>query len=164
MKRMKISRLVAIAFITCLIPAGSGSGSQMKWTPVETQIYREAKGYGIELKEIHAGSFETAPYIPEKIKFELLKRLRQKDLMPSQRESERFLVVTIKTKAVYPGFAKNEMYSELESQVELTDLHKKEAIAKADISTLNAFGSWTSDFTELTHAEQIAKFLESVVR
>jgi hypothetical protein len=164
MKRMKISRLVTLAFIICLIPSGSGCGTQMKWAPVETQVYREAKGYGIEVGEIKAGSFETPAYIPEKIRFELLMHLRQKGLVPSQRESERLLVVSIEIKAVYPGFAKDERYSELASHVRLVDTKNKETIAKAEISTLNAFGPWTSDFTESTHAEQIAVFLESVVR
>jgi len=165
MKRMKISRLViTLAFIICLIPAGSGCGTQMKWAPVETRVYREAKGYGIEVGEIKAGSFETPAYIPEKIRFELLNRLRQRGLVPSQLESERLLIVTIETEAVYSGFAKDERYSELASHVRLVDIKNKETIAKAEVSTLNAFGPWTSDFTESTHAGEIAVFLESVVR
>jgi len=164
MKRMKISRLVTIAFIICLIPAGSGCGTQMRWAPVETRVYREAKGYGIEVGETKAGSFETPAYIPEKVRFELLNRLRQRGLLTSQLESERLLIVTIETKAVYSGFAKDERYSELASHVRLVDIKNKETIAKAEVSTLNAFGRWTSDFAESTHAEQIAVFLESVVR
>ncbi|HUU80034.1 MAG TPA: hypothetical protein VMW90_01195 [Acidobacteriota bacterium] len=164
MKRMKISRLVTIAFITCLIPSGSGCGTQMKWAPVETQVYRDAKGYAIEVEETKAGSFETPPYIPEKIRFELLNRLRQKGLVPSQLKSERLLVVIIETEALYPALAKDERYSELASHVRLVDTKNKETIAKAEISTLNAFGPWTSDFAESTHAEQIAVFLEGVVR
>jgi len=156
--------LFAFAGIICLLLTYPGCVTPLEQVPAASQFYGIAKGYVFEIGEIKAGSFETAEYLPNKIRFELVKRLREKGLLAGQSQKEKLLIVNIEVIAIYSSFAQGEYYSELRSKVQVNDIKKKEIIADIEVSDFSARGSVLSDFIEITHAKEIADFLESIVR
>jgi hypothetical protein len=141
-----------------------GCVTAKKQAPKAGQFSGIAKGYLYEVGDIKAGSFETAAYLPDKIRFELVKRLREKGLLAGQSEKEKRLIVKIDVSAIYSSFDHGEYYSELRSKVQVSDIEKKEIIASIEVHDFSSWGSVLSDFVEITHAEKIAKFLGSIVR
>jgi hypothetical protein len=122
------------------------------------------KRYVFEVGVIQGVDFNVPSYLPEKIKLELTKKLRQKEMLAaSPPETVRRLIANVDIKVSVPPFARKGQYDEIESLVRVTDSAKTEIVARKTIHTVNAFG-WTSDFTEITHARQTADFLEALVR
>jgi len=157
--------LFAFAGIICLVLINQSCVTPVKQAPKATQFTGIAKGYVFEIGEIKAGSFETADYLPVKIRFELTKQLRERGLLAGQSETEKRLSVSIVIKATYPGNGADvESYDELISDVKVTDIHKNEIIANTEVLDFSAWGSVLSDFIEITHAEEIADFLATIVR
>jgi hypothetical protein len=133
--------------------------------PPQTQDYGRVKGYTIKLGEFKAGSFETPPYIPKKILFELELDLRQKQLLASEGDKKALTVnVTSSTRYMFFRNEQAGSYSELTSLVEVVDTNQPEIIAKTTLYSYNAWRNSTSDFTEIDHARSITKFLERIVR
>ena len=141
-----------------------GCGTPVKQVPAASKFSGKAKGFLYEIGEIKAGSFETADYLPNKIRFELVKRLKERGLLAGQSEKEKRLSVNIVIKATYPGNNDGvESYDELISYVQVTDIHKNGIIANKEILGFSAWGPVLSDFIEITHAKEIADF-QSIVR
>ena len=160
------SLFVVSALVICLtlILTNPGCVPPAKQVPAASQFSGKAKGYLYEIGEIKAGSFETAEYLPGKIRFELIKQLRERGLLTGQSATEKRLVVNVEIKAMYSAFAHGEAYGELISNAQVSDFRKKEIIAKTEVSNFSSWGSMLSDFIEITHAKEIADFLESIVR
>ena len=158
------SLFFSFVLVFCLSLICPGCVTSVKQVPAASQFSGIAKGYLFEIGEIKTGSFETAEYLPEKIRFELVKKLREKNLLAGQSEKEKILSVSIAIKAIYPGGgSEGEWYDELVSDVRVSDMHKNE-IANTEISGFSGWGTMLSDFVEITHAKEIADFLESIVR
>jgi hypothetical protein len=159
--RWPIAMLMAVSLFL-IFPGCATSGPN---APPQIQDYSRVKDYKFKLGELKAGSFETPPYIPKKIRFELELQLREKHLLASEADTK-VLTVNIVSSTYYRfwrgAFARS--YSELTSVVEVVDTKLPEIIAKTTIHSYNAWGENTSDFTERDHAKDIAKFLESIVR
>ncbi len=156
-----ISLVMAMSF-SLLFPGCATSGPKV---PVQTQDYSRFKGYMIKVGEIEAGSFETPPYIPTKIRFQLELQLRVKKLLASDGDAKA-LTVNIISSTRY-SFSPREhfsSYQELTSTVEVVDTKQPEIIAKTTIHSYNGWGELSSDFTEVDNVSDIVKFLESVVR
>lgn len=154
----------SFALVICLLLTYQGCVTSVKQVPAASQFSGIAKGHLFEIKEIKTGSFETAEYLPEKIRFELVKKLRERSLLAGQSEAEKILGVSIAIKATYPGGgAGREWYDQLVSDVRVSDMHKNE-IANTEILGFSGWGTMLSDFIEITHAKEIADFLESIVR
>jgi hypothetical protein len=165
MNKTGSSLYFGFALVICLLLTCQGCVTPAKHVPAASQFSGKAKGYLYEIGEIKAGSFETADYLPNKIRFELNKRLRERGLLAGQSETKKRLSVSIVIKATYPGNDDGvERYDELISYVQVTDIHRKKIIANIEILSFSAWGSVLSDFIEITHAEEIADFLESIVR
>ena len=165
MNRIRNSLFLGFTLIICLALTNPGCITPPKQAPAASQFSGKAKGYLYEIGEIKAGSFETADYLPGKIRFELVKQLRERGLLAGQSETEKRLRVSIITKATYPGSGADvEHYSDLISEVRVSDIRKNEVIANTEILGFSAWGSVLSDFIEITHAKEIADFLEIIVR
>ena len=136
-----------------------------KQDPAASLFSGKAQGFLYEIGEIKTGSFETAEYLPNKIRFELTKQLRERGLLAERTTMEKTLSVSLAIKAIYPGgSAGGEWNNEIISDVQVSDTHKNEIIARAEIAGLSAWGTMLSDFVEMTHAKEIADFLESIAR
>lgn len=129
----------------------------------ETEPYAEFKGYTVEVRDIIPKGSTTPSYLPEKIKFELRKRLVQKGIMIYTPIAGKLLMVDIVTEALSPPFGGKAVYVEIKSRIRVTDNDGKGIVAETTIYTHNPFGR-DGDFAEITHANQIASFLEYVVR
>lgn len=169
MNKKKLNLVFGSALIIWLVGAISGCGPQVqlaglvaKTVVPEVKAYEKFKGYMIEVGTMTAGSFETPAYMPERIKFELVRKLKERALLSTPSESEKRLTVRIQTKAPIRPFVQTDYYTEIESRVQVIDLQNKEVIAKTVIHDYS--GSLNYDFAEITHAAEIANFLESVVR
>ncbi|MBW1705266.1 MAG: hypothetical protein JRJ86_08875 [Deltaproteobacteria bacterium] len=159
------SLFFGFALVICLALTNPGCVTPAKQALEATQFSGIAKGYVFEIGEIKSGSFETAEYLPGKIRFELVKQIRERGLLARQSETEKRLSVSIVIKAAYPGNGAGvEWYSELISDVRVSDIRKNEVIANTEILGFSAWGSVLSDFIEITHAKEIADFLETIVR
>jgi hypothetical protein len=148
--------------LSLIFPGCATSGPK---EPVQTHDYSRFKGYMIKLGEFEAGSFDTPPYIPTKIQFQLELQLRQKKLLASEGD-KKVLTVNVVSSTRYNFFRRESAsrYTELTSVVEVVDTGLPEIIAKTTIYSYNAWGEQTSDFTEIDHVRDIVKFLESIVR
>lgn len=167
MDKTRLSFLFSFVFFVLLVSTNTGCGIQVgvlgaAYEGIKPEPYGDVKGYMFEVGETKGGSAETPAYLPEKIKFELVKRLRERGLLTTPSESEKRLIVNIVTKESFPPFTYRDYYSEIESHIHITDIHEKEIISKTVLHS--AFGSLNVDFAEITHARAIADFLESVVR
>lgn len=169
MEKKKFTALIRLFIITCFALVNAGCtytvsmATARSYRTVQAYEKVEHKGYLFEIGEVAAGDTNTASYLPERIEFELIKKLRQKDLLATSPESEKRLIVNIETFASYSPFAKKDAYDEILSRVIVTGTEGRDIIAETTIRSINAFG-WTGDFTEITHAGQITSFIESVVR
>jgi hypothetical protein len=153
--------LVMAVSLSLIFPGCATSGPK---EPVQTHDYSRFKGYMIKLGEFEAGSFDTPPYIPTKIRFQLELQLREKKLLAS--EDKKVLTVNVVSSTRYNFFRRESAsrYTELTSVVEVVETSLPEIIAKTTIYSYNAWGEQTSDFTEIDHVRDIVKFLESIVR
>jgi hypothetical protein len=133
-------------------------------TPPPEEIFQRAPGHLFEVGEIRAGNYETAPYLPEKIRFELTKQLRLRGLLAAPSAPGKTLTVRIETVAYYSTVARYEHYDELESQVRVIRRDGQGILAAKVFREYNGWGEVTSDFTEMSHAKEIADFLENIVR
>ena len=159
------SLFFGFVLVICLSLICPGCVTPAKQVPAASQFSGKAKGYVFEIGEIKAGSFETADYLPSKIRFELVKQIRERGLLVGQSETEKILSVSIVIKATYPGGGAGvEWYDELISDIKVSDINKNEVIANTEILGFSSWGSMLSDFIEITHAKEIADFLESIVR
>jgi len=151
-----------VVSLSLIFPGCATSGPR---EPVQTHDYSRFKGYKIRLGEFKAGSFETPPYIPKKIHFELESELRQMKLLATDGD-QKTLTVNV-TSSTYYQFWRREnarLYSEITSVVEVVDTGIPEIVAKTTINGYNAWGVNTADFTEQMNARDIARFLQSIVR
>ncbi len=165
MNKIKKNLFPGFVLAICLALTNPGCVTTAEKAPKTTPFSGIAKGCLYEIKEIKAGSFETADYLPEKIRFELVKQMRERGLLAGQSETEKKLSVSIVVKATYPGGGADvDWYDELISYVEITDMDRNEIIASTEIFGFSGWGSMLSDFVEISHAKEIADFLESVVR
>jgi hypothetical protein len=163
MKRYRgIICLVMIVSLSMFFPGCATSGPK---EPVQTHDYSRFKGYMIRIGEIKAGTFETPPYIPTKIRFELEQDLREKRLLASEGDKNT-LTVNIVSSTYYNFWPREHvrLYTELRSIVEVVDTSRPEVIAKTTIVSYNAWGANTADFTEMDNGRDIVKFLENIVR
>jgi hypothetical protein len=129
----------------------------------ETKPYDELKGYTVEIRDIKSEGSMTPSYLPGKIQFELRKKLIKKGIIIYTPIAGRLLMVDIVTETLSPPFGQKRVYDEIKSRVRVTDVDGKGIVAETTIHTHNPFGR-EGDFAEITHAEQIASFLEYVVR
>jgi hypothetical protein len=129
----------------------------------ESQKRKQLKGYVFDIGRIATVGLNTPVNLKEKIMFELVKKLRQKGLIAGPNDLEKRLLLNIEISATVPPFGSGGAYDEIQSRVVITDVNRTEIVAETTFRTLNAFG-WTSDYTEITHAGQIASYLESRVR
>lgn len=164
MKKIRGSVFLGLALILCLALTNQACVMRAKDSPEATRFSGIARGCLFEIGEIKAEGFETAPYLPDKIRFELVIRLRERGLLAEQSETEKRLAVNIKIKAEYSAFASGESYSEIKSDIQVNDVHKNEIIANTVLREFNAWGSMLSDSIEIMHTNEIADFLESIVR
>jgi hypothetical protein len=169
MNKKKLALFFSFALIICRAVAISGCGPQVqlaglfaKTAVPEVKAYEKFKGYMIEVGKVTAGSFETPSYMPERIKFELVKKLKERALLATPSESEKRLTVRIQTNAPIRPFSQTDYFTEIESHVQVIDLQNKELIAETTLRDYS--GSLNYDFAEITHAAEIANFLEVVVR
>ncbi len=163
---MKYCRwIIALVVAVSLSAVFLGCATSGPQAPPQTQDYSRVKGYMIKLGELKAGSFETPPYIPTKIKFELELQLREKKLLATEGDA-RALTVNILSSTRYSSFrpTSSSHYNDLTSTVEVVDTSRPEIIAKATIVSYNGWGELSSDFTEFDHVKDIVKFLERIVR
>lgn len=160
--RWPIALLLAVSLLL-VFPGCATSGPNIS---PQGQDYSRVKGYKFKLGEFNAGSFDTPPYIPKKIRFVLEQQLREKHLLASEGDTK-VLTVNVTSSTSYRFFRMGDRasdYTELTSMVEVVDTKLPEIIAKTTIRSYNAWGENTSDFTERDNAKDIAKFLESIVR
>jgi hypothetical protein len=175
MKKTLITSLLTFTLIVGL--ASASSAMVFEYTLCladqilyETNVFSEdikpyagVKGYMFEVRDIKAGGFMTPSYLPEKIKFVLSKKLRQKGILAPTSPSGKYLTVNIMTGASSPPLASKGAYDEIQSHIRVIDTETRTVIAETTIHTHNPFGR-DGDFAENTHAEQIGSFLEYVVR
>jgi hypothetical protein len=154
--------VVMAVSLSLIYPGCATSGPK---EPLQTHDYSRFKGFMIKLGEFEAGSFDTPPYIPTKIRFQLELQLREKKLLASEGD-KKTLTVNVVSSTRYDFFRREQasLYTELTSEAEVVDTSLPEIIAKTTIYGYNAWGENTSDFTELQHAKDIANFLESILR
>jgi hypothetical protein len=159
--RWHIALVLAVSLFL-VFPGCASSGPKV---PAKAPDYSRVKGYMIRPGEIKAGSFETPPYIPTRVRFLLEQQLREKQLLASGGD-QKVLTVNIVSSAYYTFFRREHpsSYDQLTSTVEVVDTSQPEIIAKTTITSYNGFGDSTSDFTEIDHVRQIVKFLEGIVR
>ena len=173
MKKKQITSLLTFTLIASLALASSGCSYGLLLADhmaYKTKVFSEdvkpyvgVKGYMCEVRDIKAGGFMTPSYLPEKVKFVLCKKLRQKGILAPTSPSGKCLAVNIMTGASCPPFASKGSYDEIQSHIRVIDTEDRTVIAETTIHTLNPFG-WDGDFAENTHAEQIGSFIEYVVR
>ena len=131
----------------------------------EHEIRGRAQGLFFGSVEVRPGTDETAPYLPGKIRFEVVKRLEARGLLSPASAQGQGLIVRIDTSADYPAFARGEGYSRLESRVLVKRPSNGDILAETVIRGYSSSGAVRlNDFTEITLAKEIADFLESVVR
>jgi hypothetical protein len=159
--RWPIALLMAVSLFA-VFPGCATSGPT---APPQIQDYSRVKGYMFKLGEFKAGTFETPPYIPEKVRFVLEQQLREKHLLAPEGDTK-VLTVNVVSSTYYRYWRGplGQTYYELTSEVEVVDTKLPEIVAKTLIRSYNAWGPNTSDFVEREHAKDIAKFLESIVR
>jgi hypothetical protein len=140
--------------------------TSMRGTPfIDERIPLSRKGYTVGSVVTRAGSFETAPYIPTKIAFELKEMLRLEGRLTEDPTREKTIMVFIETDARYMGGgSRNAFYSELESRVFVLDFSDGCYSASAEIKSFNGFGPVLSDFTERSHAKETLDFLLKIIR
>ncbi|GEM_PF-3589252 len=171
MKTGKYAFYAGLAFVMAMSGLLSGCATGPSQGAAPTEYAGVGKGSLYEMGEVKAGTFDTAPYIPQKIKFEVVKGLKEKGLLAGPQGSERRLVVHIVVFASYLGYHHTftgcqDCYNELASHVQVSDPQKGEVIARTVVHSFNGGGAIVnvSDFTEMDHAKQIVTFLESLVR
>jgi hypothetical protein len=165
MNKRENNLFFSFVLFVCLSLTCPGCVTSVRQVSGASQFSGIAKGYLFEINEIRTAGFETAEYLPDKIRFELVKNLRERGLLAGQSEMEKILSVSISIKATYPGGAAGgEWYDELVSDVQVSDMSKNEMIADTEILGFSGWGAMLSDFVEITHAKEIADFLESIVR
>jgi len=154
--------LVMAVSLSLILPDWAASGPQ---APAPAHDYSRVKGYKFKIGELKAGSFDTPPYIPTKIQFELNLQLKEKQLLATEGD-KKVLTVNIISSTRYLFFRREQAsnYKELTSVVEVVDTSLPEIVAKTTIHSFNAWGVNTSDFTEIDHVRDIVKFLVSIVR
>jgi hypothetical protein len=131
---------------------------------LEERISEPKRGYVVGAIEAKAGNFETPPYIPTKIKYELTAMLRSGGILAEGAGKEKTLLVYIETSARYIGGASGTVrYSELQSRVILKDACDSCYAAAALIVAYNGYGAVLSDFTERNHAQDILDFIKRVL-
>jgi hypothetical protein len=159
------SGLTLIWLLITILP--SCAPQAVKAPQVSTE-YTKEKGYLFEIGQVKAGNFETPPYLPEKIRFQLTQDLEGKGLLAPPSSTGKRLIVNITVSARYafynPTRSCMSCYETLTSAVEVVNPSIPQTVAKTVIQSYNAWGSTVSDFTETSNAEEIAKFLESIVR
>jgi hypothetical protein len=157
-----IISLVMAVSLALILP---GCATSAPKAPSPGPDYSRFKGYKFKIGELKAGSFETPPYIPTKVNFELNLQLKEKQLLAAEGD-KKALTVNIISSTSYLFFRREQAsnYKELTSMVEVVDTNMPEIIAKTKITSFNAWGDQTSDFTEIDHVRSIVKFLESIVR
>ncbi|RLB28709.1 MAG: hypothetical protein DRH11_16955 [Deltaproteobacteria bacterium] len=157
---------VAVAFLFLAVGCIPNAGQPLG----EEQIYRKAVGYVYEIGEVKAGTSETAAYLPEKMRFELTNTLKGKGLLATASGSEKRLTVNLEVTGQCPGVSPsgdcNDCYTELITRLKVYHPQQEDPIAQAVIYAFNGGCGFVSisDFTEITHAQDIADFLEQVVR
>lgn len=133
-------------------------------------MMKKAQGYSYVMGAMTARGFDTPPYIPGKIKFELEIYMREKGLLAPPSPGDRRLVVSVESEVIYPmtvvepSRVPSGAYQQLISTVRVTDAQTNDAVAEVVFRSFNGFGSTTSDFTEREQAKSIAAFLETIVK
>ena len=87
--------IISLIMAVSLFLIFPGCATSVPKEPVQTQDYSRVKGYTIKLGELKAGSFETPPYIPKKVQFQLELELRQKQLLASEGDKKALTVNVI---------------------------------------------------------------------
>jgi hypothetical protein len=171
MKSRYDSLVFGFALLLGLALTVSGCAGSMKNKTDYAQYEGIAKGFAIEIGEIKAGSFETAPYIPRQIRFYVDRELQAAGLTGGENGQDGRLIVTIETSASYVGgsyrYTMGENYSDLTSHVQAVDAANQQVVARTSIVSHSFSGGIVgdvSDFTESTHAKEIVEFLAAIVR
>ncbi len=170
MKTRKRLHWFLVALATSLAVGGWGCGSRAEKVspPPAVDVRASGKLYG-DL-EVNSASFDTAEYIPTKIRFELDKQLTGKGLLAGPPDNDGTLAVTVKTKAYYAGTTAShscpKCYTMLSSQVVVTDSGRDRVLAEKVFETYGGSLGLVdfTDFTEMEHAKEIAQFLEAIVK
>lgn len=139
----------------------TGCSSITSGPVLEEKISVYKKGYGVGVIETKAGNFETPPYLPTKIKYELTEILKSEGMLSEGAGSGKTLSVFIETSARYIGGASGtDRYSELQSLVVLKDVTDPCYTASTSIIAYNGFGAVISDYVERSHARDIFDFIK----
>jgi hypothetical protein len=150
-----------LLFSSLMFAACASSPEEM----TDREIRGRAQGLFFGSVEVRPGTAETAPYLPGKIRFELIERLEARGLLSPSSAQGQGLMVLIDTTAYYPAFARGENYSRLESRVLVRRPSSGEILAETVIRGYSSSGAiQLDDFTEITLAKGIADFLEDIVR
>mgnify|MGYP001028028037 CR=1 FL=1 len=170
MKTRKPLHWFLVALASSLVVGGWGCGSRAEKVspPAAVDVRAPGKLYGH--LEVVPGSFDTAEYIPTKIRFELDKQLTGKGLLAGPHDNDGTLTVTVKTKAYYAGttasYSCPKCYTMLSSLVVVTNPGRDRVLAEKVFETYG--GSLgvvdLTDFSEIEHAKDIAQFLEAIVK
>ena len=167
MKRQGMVFLTGLTFI--FLVTASGCAQRVATTPGEPSEYPEyaGKGYLIELGDIKEGTFDTPPYLPAKIRYQLAQDLKERGLLAPPTGAEKRLIANVTVSASYPYYTPirrcEECYGILTSRVDVVDPSNSRVIAETVIRSYNAWSRNLSDNTELTNAEEIARFLEGIL-
>jgi hypothetical protein len=167
---MNISKSILIVILIVWVViffAVAGMSFGLDRNPAKTSHTGLATGYKYQIGEAKIGNFETAPYLPRKIRFWVEKNLDRAGLLSPKYAADKQLIINIEVRARYVGRSWNQSlgddYMSFDSHVEVLNSKTNEVVAKR---VVRAYGSGAdiSDAVELYNAKEIAEFLEEIVQ
>ncbi len=124
------------------------------------------KGYMVVSIKAKAGNFETPPYLPTKLEYELRELLKAEGLFAETGAREgKGVSIMIHTEARYRGGASGrDDYLDLQSRVLVHDPNDPSYGACITLVAFNGYGAVLSDFVERTHAKEMAEAIKSLLK
>jgi hypothetical protein len=143
----------------------SGCASLEGGSLIEKDIPSAKKGYLVKSISAKAGSFETPPYLPEKLAFELKQILRAEGLLAEDRSDVKGVMVFLEIEAGYAGgVSGTQRYRDLQTRLLIRDGLDPCYAARAVFKSFNGFGAVLSDFVEREQARDMAEFLKQALK
>lgn len=159
---MKKTSIVFFSLCSFLLSAcASMEGGSL----IEKNVPDVKKGYLVKSVSAKAGSFETPPYLPEKLAFELKEILRAEGLLAEEKSDSKGVMVFLETEAGYAGGASGtQNYRDLKTRLLIRDGLEPCYMASAVFKSFNGYGPVLSDFVEREQARDMAEFLKQVLK
>lgn len=143
----------------------SGCASMKADSMIEKDVPALKKGYLVKSVSAKAGNFETPPYLPEKLAFELKQLLKAEGLLAEDRPEEKAVMVFLETEAGYMGGGSGtDRYRDLQTRLVIKDGYEPCYMATAVFKSFGGFGAVLSDFVERQQARDMAEFLKQVLK